>query len=546
MTKKIISIYSILLMFAAAAVLFIGTIFHTQTAATEDNQTIIELAGQISTLENGFTFTTTLPEQLSSLSHLGFNLIHQEVKVYLQGTLYYSYVAGDNPFGRSPGNSWQFIPLPEHAEGSELTIVVTSPYSVTASMVPTFYLGSHLSLVGMVFERGFPVMLFSVLTLVAGIFLSTYYFFMLIRIQYKSNLLFLGIFAIILAIWGINESDILLVLYNNNLVFSNISFLSLMLLPVPFLLFIKDFYHEPQHPIWYFVSSCSLAVCIINLVLQLTNLFDFRETVYLSLGVLILSVLSIFYMTARELRRFGFSDQIRLHIIFGIISMVALLIYIITYICTGVTTGGVLGLFSIFFYIMVLGINSMRNSAKLIHKGKEADFYRNLADTDQLTGLYNHSALLRHLETISPQSGSTAFAIFDLNDLKECNDTYGHLAGDQFISASGTAIFNAFHHLGNCYRMGGDEFCVLVSQYNHELIEAAFQQLEKGIGALSASYPMIKQLGLAYGYAVYNANQDFSIKDTIRRADIMMYENKINMKKKLILKNDVIRINQTE
>ena len=52
-------------------------------------------------------------------------------------------------------------------------------------------------------------------------------------------------------------------------------------------------------------------------------------------------------------------------------------------------------------------------------------------------------------------------AVFDLNGFKQYNDTYGHPAGDALLSRLGTKLERAMAGGARCYRMGGDEFCVL-------------------------------------------------------------------------------------
>lgn len=51
---------------------------------------------------------------------------------------------------------------------------------------------------------------------------------------------------------------------------------------------------------------------------------------------------------------------------------------------------------------------------------------------------------------------------FELNNLKRCNDNYGHSAGDVYISNSARVIENIFERFGKCYRIGGDEFCCVI------------------------------------------------------------------------------------
>ncbi len=90
---------------------------------------------------------------------------------------------------------------------------------------------------------------------------------------------------------------------------------------------------------------------------------------------------------------------------------------------------------------------------------------RQEALTDPLTGLGNRRHLLLDLED-ALQSASTsapwALLLFDLNGFKQYNDSFGHPAGDTLLARLGTKLSQAAAPEGTAYRLGGDEFCVLV------------------------------------------------------------------------------------
>jgi two-component system, cell cycle response regulator len=90
---------------------------------------------------------------------------------------------------------------------------------------------------------------------------------------------------------------------------------------------------------------------------------------------------------------------------------------------------------------------------------------RHEALTDPLTGLGNRRRLLLDLED-ALQSASApapwALLLFDLNGFKQYNDSFGHPAGDTLLERLGTKLSQASAPEGQAYRLGGDEFCVLV------------------------------------------------------------------------------------
>jgi diguanylate cyclase (GGDEF)-like protein len=88
---------------------------------------------------------------------------------------------------------------------------------------------------------------------------------------------------------------------------------------------------------------------------------------------------------------------------------------------------------------------------------------RHEALTDALTGLGNRRALTRDLERIlSGRREPAVLVLFDLDGFKHYNDSYGHPAGDALLQRLGAKLAHDVALTGSAYRMGGDEFCVLL------------------------------------------------------------------------------------
>jgi diguanylate cyclase (GGDEF)-like protein len=87
---------------------------------------------------------------------------------------------------------------------------------------------------------------------------------------------------------------------------------------------------------------------------------------------------------------------------------------------------------------------------------------RDEAGTDSLTGLRNHRRLIDDLGSAIDDGRELVLAVFDLNGFKDYNDTFGHPAGDQLLARLGGNLARAVARTGTPYRMGGDEFCVIL------------------------------------------------------------------------------------
>ena len=87
------------------------------------------------------------------------------------------------------------------------------------------------------------------------------------------------------------------------------------------------------------------------------------------------------------------------------------------------------------------------------------------AQTDSLTSLGNRRKLMTDLRRelqLASVSSPRVLVLFDLDGFKRYNDTYGHPAGDVLLARLGANLGRAMKPYGGAYRIGGDEFCVLV------------------------------------------------------------------------------------
>jgi len=143
---------------------------------------------------------------------------------------------------------------------------------------------------------------------------------------------------------------------------------------------------------------------------------------------------------------------------------------------------------------------------------------RHEASTDSLTGMANRRQLVADLDDALHSRRASALALFDLDGFKLYNDTYGHPAGDALLIRLGRALDGAVDGVGRAYRMGGDEFCVLLEDGNDEPVLAACAQ------ALTEAGPgfSIKPSG---GAVRLPLEADTSA-DALKTADQRMYEQK--------------------
>ena len=119
----------------------------------------------------------------------------------------------------------------------------------------------------------------------------------------------------------------------------------------------------------------------------------------------------------------------------------------------------------------------------------------------------------------------TIILIADLNYLKMINDRWGHGSGDAAIREAALLLKNEFGSDSRCYRIGGDEFCIISERMTEEDFAARFEKflLEASERTIGEGY----RLSVAAGYAVAGKG---GINAVFRAADKNMYERKTEMK----------------
>lgn len=149
---------------------------------------------------------------------------------------------------------------------------------------------------------------------------------------------------------------------------------------------------------------------------------------------------------------------------------------------------------------------------------------------DALTSVGNKAAYLDAVKQFDEeiQNGAAKFsvAIFDINGLKDINDNYGHEIGDLALIDEANIMIRVFGK-DNIYRLGGDEFIVLLPIDSVREMERLFREADKAIEEENKiPKPYKDPLALSKGYAVYDRKKDTAYREVFKRADDRMYQDK--------------------
>jgi diguanylate cyclase (GGDEF)-like protein len=167
------------------------------------------------------------------------------------------------------------------------------------------------------------------------------------------------------------------------------------------------------------------------------------------------------------------------------------------------------------------------NSMILEHDVKSEEL-KYISNHDALSGLYNRAYFDEEVKRLSSgRITPISIVMADIDDLKVCNDKYGHTVGDELIKATAETLLESFRNEDAVARVGGDEFAVLLPGVDAEQAKLAMKRirsLAEKFESLVEGIPM----SLSLGYATVDNAADLPA--AITHADQQMYLDKLARK----------------
>lgn len=478
------------------------------------------------------TYTKTLEEQEGLCNTVMFYTGHQYVKVYLSGELLYTY--GENqtvPFPMSVGSGWQCIRLPLDWQGKELKIELVSSYEDYSGNLEIVYLGTKSALVFHVVYSLFQALLWCVPLIVIG--LALIFFSAIFREQRASRRLrVLGAAAIVTCLWMVLESQVSQIFVSRNLLSMNMIFLLFGLIPVLFSRYLLTYDRISQRNSMHISYWYAVFTYLLIQILQVSGILDYLHTVplvHIAIVLVIVSLLDAFFHRSRQkgatetpvfIASFVFA-------FFGIVDIIRYYIAPLTRKTIFFTR------FGLILFFIILGCSAIMEASKEHHESLHHQMLMKLAYTDILTGLPNRTAYEEEKERyVQNESECPLFMmLLDLNNLKSINDHYGHAEGDKAIIRLSEHLQACFPEKLECFRIGGDEFCVL-SRDRETRFKQKLEALDRAMQKDSGLFPYA--FTVARGYVQTKAAD---LDDAFHTADQNMYTDKLNIKKLMAAEN---------
>ena len=434
------------------------------------------------------------------------------------------------PFGHMVGNIRVLASLDASMAGQDITIAMTPYYNMNYDTYPPTF-GPYYALVLEVLKSNmFRGVVLGFLIIILLICVVLYFFQKSVDLERDSELVaHFACFVICIFLWMLCSSDIPQFYTDASEGVSFISFLSLSIMCIALLGFVKQLLpmgSKVFEAMWAFGWLLPLA----NLLCFALNICDPMSLLIFTHIYILATIVALVFFSIRCWRT---SRDVKLLIVgVGILAVAATIGLIFFY--TNPTKGYdaiAFGLgFMLFFAVMVVMI--VKRELVFFSEKKFMETYKELAYHDAMTTLENRTAFDNRFSSFTSDTvGNKSITLFimDLNNLKKTNDEIGHWAGDMSIIGLGECIKNTFENLGNTYRIGGDEFAIiLIDKQGQE--QGIIKDFEKRLTKFNEHHDI--PISVSYGYStmMWSADNDF-YRLIYREADQKMYEMKIKSKK---------------
>jgi diguanylate cyclase (GGDEF)-like protein len=157
-----------------------------------------------------------------------------------------------------------------------------------------------------------------------------------------------------------------------------------------------------------------------------------------------------------------------------------------------------------------------------------------MALRDSLTGLLNRRAITDYaaseMERAKRENSSICFALVDMDNLKEINDKYGHLVGDEALKKIGETINNSCRTYDKVGRWGGDEFLIIFSNNDRDGCSVLSNRIKHEVNRCELMVLNGKKIKLEICIGVVHYSMEHrdktTVEELINRADEALYKAK--------------------
>ena len=484
----------------------------------------IDLPHQINVKKNEtLKIKNTVPENLETGKTIAFKSYMQSVIVKIDNKTVYKVNYDKSKFlGKDFDNFWVFIDTKSEHKGKEIEISLFSNRDSLHGHAPKVIIGNRAGLITYIFNLKGIWNILSFLILVVGLVTILIYFFAGSFKRGDKGVLYLGTCVSIIGCWLLGESGLLQFITPNTYFVTRITPIMQLLFPISINLYIKETIPMKKRLSTDIIATLAIINMVVSLLLEYFRIYSLFDSMILTLSLITLTCLhyiAVFLIETIVYKNRRAQKEFLALTIFFVSALVEIVIYYVrgqkettNFILIGVTV-----------YIILMLSNQIQDYRDRAKISNEKEFYESIAYTDALTKAENRASYIKDLENITNPKGITIVQA-DTDRLKYINDNFGHACGDQAIINTYKVLSKYLNQIGKVYRVGGDEFTVIIKNVNKDKISKILENIRENTRLINTECEY--DFSISIGFAEYDASMDKNIHSTIVRADHNMYYHK--------------------
>ena len=474
---------------------------------------------------------------------LGIVTNFNEFKVYIGNELISEFIEfGKNDNSNTAARSIHTIEIPDDCVNKELVIELrTDSNSLVKYSIKKIFIGEKSEVIkNIILSEKLRIGIFLVLLVFIGVI--GYYCCLIYKNDIKSYIrpiVYLLSFAISSTLYVFSDSNLAIIVFNNAYLLNTVTYISLAFIPIPLIMILIQNTKGERISYLYVVTYIVIANLLGQVIISELHIYEYRKMlIFTHLSIMLVSLSLLVYLL---INRNNITRRQKKFVVSVFPMSIAGLIDIVLYRNEIFYYEGLFFQLSTIFFMSILLYEMAVAYNEVYKESLETRIYKNIAFTDVMTGLKNRTAYEDKIKEINSKLGNynSLWCIsIDANNLKEVNDTRGHIEGDKIIINIARILNEVYGEKNSVFRVGGDEFMIFVYERDKSYVINSISEVQKKINYYNTHN--ISKISIAIGYNIFNKKIDNNIQDSIRISDRYMYKDK-KMYKKINNSKTIIR-----
>lgn len=469
------------------------------------------------------TVTAVLPS-IDDTQSLIIEAQFMYIEVSIDGETVYTTGTYDNGiFTTAAGNYVAIVPLEEEYSGADITITVTGQAGNPDAALKDIVIENRADYILEITADNLMLIAVGIFCCVLGIVMAVVWVFRILkraltRRRVNADYLYMSILMSSFGLYLLSSQNVSGMVTGTSTALGLIYYVAYGMMAVAGM-GISFYLYDAKSMTTEIILLMVEGNVVVQFLLFFAGIFDFTQMKPASVFMNLIAAASFVVLTGRELARRS-SENFVLNLL-SVIPAGAFLLAAVICMVRDISCEFALACSEGIIVLNIL-FRFLSATYRMMQDGVMFKRVEERAYTDALTGLGNRRAYSEELDHIrvSPNRSNLIIAEFDVNGLKETNDNFGHAVGDELLIAVADCLRNSFSRIGKCYRIGGDEYCILAICDRSDFEKAEEEYLRR---MHDCAEGFVHPPSASYGYACQCEHPDLTIDDLRQIVDAQMY-----------------------